>query len=45
MVSAGIASLGTNGIGKAAIAYYIDEKTVEEAKQKLEEARVKKKKK
>ena len=45
MVSAGIASLGTNGICKAAIAYYIDEKTVEEAKQKLEEARVKKKKK
>ncbi len=42
-LSAGIAGLGTNGIGKAAIAYYIDGRSIEEAKEKLEEARAKKK--
>jgi len=41
-VSAGIASFGTNGIGKAAIAYYIDGKSIEEAKEKFEEERARK---
>ena len=41
-VSAGIASLGTNGIGKAAIAYYIDGKSIEEAKKNFEEERARK---
>lgn len=44
-VSAGIAGFGTNGIGKAAIAYYIDGKSIEEAKQKLEEAKANREKK
>lgn len=38
-VSSGIAALGTSAIGKAAIAYYIDDKTMDEAKKKFEEAR------
>ena len=37
-VSAAIAGTGTNGIGKAAIAYYIDGKNIEDAKTKLVEA-------
>ena len=41
-VSAGIASFGTNSIGKAAIAYYIDGKSIEEAKEKFEEERARK---
>lgn len=44
-MSAGIAGFGTNGIGKAAIAYYIDGKSIEEAKQKLEEAKANREKK
>lgn len=35
-VSASIAALGTSAIGKAAIAYYIDDKTIEEAKSTFE---------
>lgn len=38
-VSSAIAATGTAAIGKAAIAYYIDEKTIDEAKKKFEEAR------
>ena len=38
-VSSAIAAAGTAAIGKAAIAYYIDEKTIDEAKKKFEEAR------
>ncbi len=38
-VSAGIAAAGTSAIGKAAIAYYIDNKTMNEAKKKFEETR------
>ena len=38
-VSAGIATLGTSAIGKAAIAYYIDDKTIEEAKSTFEASR------
>lgn len=38
-VSSGIAALGTSAIGKAAIAYYIDDKTMDEAKKKFEEAK------
>ena len=38
-VSSGIAMLGTSAIGKAAIAYYIDDKTMDEAKKKFEEAK------
>lgn len=38
-VSSAIAAGGTVAIGKAAIAYYIDEKTIDEAKKKFEEAR------
>lgn len=38
-VSSAIAVAGTVAIGKAAIAYYIDEKTIDEAKKKFEEAR------
>ena len=38
-VSAGIAALGTNAIGKAAIVYYIDEKNLEEAKKVFEAAK------
>ena len=41
-LSAGIAGIGTSGIGKAAIAYYIDGRSIEEAKEKLEEAKAKK---
>lgn len=37
-VSSVVAAAGTPGIGKAAIAYYIDEQNIEVAKQKLEEA-------
>ena len=35
-VSASIAALGTSAIGKAAIAYYIDDKTIEEARSTFE---------
>lgn len=35
-VSASIAALGTSAIGKAVIAYYIDDKTIEEAKSTFE---------
>lgn len=38
-VSSAIAASGTVAIGKAAIAYYIDEKTIDETKKKFEEAR------
>ena len=38
-VSASIAALGTSAIGKAAIAYYIDDKTIEEAKSTVEASR------
>lgn len=38
-VSAFIAALGTSAIGKAAIAYYIDDKTIEEAKSTFEASR------
>jgi len=38
-VSSVIAASGTSAIGKAAIAYYIDDKTMAEAKKKFEEAR------
>lgn len=38
-VSAGIAAGGTAAIGKAAISYYIDGKTIDEAKKKFEESR------
>lgn len=38
-VSAAVAGTGTSAIGKAAIAYYIDGKTLEDAKQKFEETR------
>lgn len=37
-VSSGIAAMGTSAIGKAAISYYIDDKTLDEAKKKFEEA-------
>lgn len=36
-ISAGIAGLGTESIGKAAIAYYIDNKPIEEAKKRFKE--------
>lgn len=39
VVSSGIATMGTIAIGKAAIAYYIDDETIEEAKQKFEESK------
>ena len=38
-VSSAIAASGTVAIGKAAIAYYIDEKTIDETKKKFGEAR------
>lgn len=38
-VSSGIAALGTSAIGKAAIAYYIDDKTIDEVKKKFEEVK------
>lgn len=38
-VNASIAALGTSAIGKAAIAYYIDDKTIEEAKSTFEASR------
>jgi uncharacterized protein (DUF697 family) len=38
-ISSAIAAGGTAAIGKAAIAYYIDDKTMEEAKKKFEEAK------
>lgn len=38
-VSAAIAGTGTNGIGKAAIAYYIDGKSIEDARAKLDAAK------
>lgn len=38
-VSASIAALETSAIGKAAIAYYIDDKTIEEAKSTFEASR------
>lgn len=40
-VSAAIAGVGTNGIGQAAIAYYIDGKSIEDAKEKLDKAKTK----
>ena len=36
MVSSAIASIGTLAIGNAAIAYYIDDKTIDEVKKILE---------
>lgn len=39
VISAGIASSGTSAIGKAAIAYYIEGKTLKDAKRKLDEAK------
>ncbi len=39
VVSASIAAMGTNAIGKAAIAYYIDDKGIEEARRRWEEAK------
>lgn len=41
-ISAGIASLGTWGIGKAAIAYYIDGESITKAKEKFKEMQKKK---
>lgn len=38
-VSATVAALGTSAIGKAAISYYIDGTTIEEAKKKFEESK------
>lgn len=38
-VSSAIAASGTLAIGKAAIAYYLDDKTMDEAKMKFEEAK------
>lgn len=38
-VSSGIAAIGTGAIGKAAIAYYIDGNTIEDAKKKFEDAK------
>lgn len=38
-ISSAIAAGGTAAIGKAAMAYYIDDKTMEEVKQKFEEAK------
>lgn len=38
-ISAGVATLGTTAIGKAAISYYIDGNTIEEAKEKFKEER------
>lgn len=41
-VSASIAGAGTNMIGKAAMSYYIDGKSIEDAKAKIEEVKSKK---
>ena len=41
-ISAAIAGGGTNGIGKAAIAYYIDGKSIEDCKAKLDEEKANK---
>lgn len=41
-VSSGVAALGTSAIGKAAIAYYIEGRTLEEVKEKFEDAKNKK---
>lgn len=41
-VSSGIAAFGTSAIGKAAIAYYIDDKTLDDAKEEFEKAKQKK---
>lgn len=38
-VSSGIAYIGTSAIGKAAIAYYIENKTMDEAKKQFEKAK------
>lgn len=38
-VSAGVASIGTSAIGRAAISYYIDGNTIEKAKKKFKESR------
>ena len=38
-VSSGIAFAGTSAIGSAAISYYIDDQTIDEAKKKFEEAK------
>ena len=41
-VSSGVAYLGTSAIGNAAIAYYIDGSTIEDAKKKFEETKAQK---
>ena len=41
-ISAGIAGLGTESIGHGAIAYYIDNKPIEEAKKRFKENNQKK---
>ena len=41
-ISSGIAAIGTGAIGKAAIAYYIDGSTIEEARKKFEAEKGKK---
>jgi len=38
-VSSGVALVGTAAIGKAAVAYYIEDRTIEEAKKKFEEVK------
>ena len=38
-VSSGVAFVGTAAIGKAAVAYYIEDRTIEEAKKKFEEVK------
>jgi len=40
-VSSGIAAMGTSAIGNAAIAYYIEDNTIDEAKKKFDEIRQK----
>jgi len=39
VVSSGIAAIGTTAIGNAAIAYYIDDRTIEETKKKFEKSK------
>ncbi len=39
-VSAAIASIGTNSIGKAAIAYYIEGNSIEDVKTKIEKSKL-----
>ena len=38
-VSSAIAAVGTSAIGKAAIAYYVDDRTMDEAKKKFEDSK------